>query len=167
MLVLSPHRTSDARRCPMRPTRFTWLAATTLLIFAPEAFAQQPKGRKVAFLVGVGTYKHNFADLGKAPEKDVTELAKVFKDGGFEVVLLTGSADGKDQATKANVEDRFQAVLKGTGNPAGALGKGDVLVVALCGHGQQIEAPDPATGRKEEQPFFCPVDGRPDDLGTL
>jgi TPR repeat protein len=115
----------------------------------------------VAFLVGVGQYKFNFSDLGTAPERDVTALAKTLSAGGFEVVALTGSADGAGRATKKNMEDRFKQLLDGGGNADRALGKGDLVLVHLCGHGFQAEAVDPVTGKKEEQPFFCPVDALP------
>jgi TPR repeat protein len=142
----------------------TALVAAFALVAAP-ALAQD-KPRKVAFLVGVGKYDFAFTDLGKAPENDVTELAKVLKDGGFEVVVLTSTAAGKDRATKANVEERFKAILDGGGGMP-ALKKADTLLVHLCGHGVQAEAVDPATGKKEEQPFFCPADAKPDAPATM
>ena len=37
--------------------------------------AQPPKARKVAFLVGVGEFKHDPKRLGGSPKKDVTKLA--------------------------------------------------------------------------------------------
>ena len=145
--------------------RFT-LAAAFLLAAAPQLPAQ-PKGRKVAFLVGVGEYKFNFANLGTAPERDVTALAKTLSAGGFEVVTLTGTGVGAGRATKKNLEDRFARLLDGGGDADKALGKHDLILVHLCGHGYQVEATDPATGRKEEQPFFCPLDAVPDKPDTM
>ena len=133
------------------------LAATLSVVPAPSA--QPPaKTRKVAFLVGVGKYDHKFGDLGTAPENDVTELAKAL--AGFEVVTLTGSKpDGDPQrATKENIEARFKELLKGTGGKR-SIRDGDTVLVLLCGHGIEDGA--------KPQPYFCPVDARPNDVGTM
>ena len=101
----------------MLGTRFA-LTAALVIAFATSGFAQE-KPRKVAFLVGVGKYDFKFTDLGKAPENDVTKLAKVLKAGGFEVVILTSNGPGKDRATKANIDERFKALLNRGGRKAG------------------------------------------------
>jgi hypothetical protein len=144
-------------RCPVLV-----LAAVVLAASAAPA-AAQPKARKVAFLVGVGTYKHGLRDLGDGPENDVRKLKELFAEHGFEVVLLTGTAAGKDQATKDNVDARFKAVLAGDGRPDKALRQGDILLITLCGHGLQMLAPG-AAGGPVDQPFFCPYDAK---IGVL
>jgi hypothetical protein len=53
-------------------------------------------------LVGVAMYDRAFLDL-QYPERDLSELAATLRAGGFEVVLRTGSAAGRDRATKTNV----------------------------------------------------------------
>ena len=68
--------------------RLACLALLALAAITGPAHAQ-PKARKVAFLVGVGAYKHDLADLGGVPEKDVAELEIVLKKHGFEVVTVT------------------------------------------------------------------------------
>jgi formylglycine-generating enzyme required for sulfatase activity len=130
------------------------LAALLPVVDALFASPQERKPRKVAFLVGVGTYDHAFRDLKQAPEKDVTELGKELADGGFEVVTLLGGkpAKSKDRATKANIEGRFKELLEG----GEKLKNGDTLVVVLCGHGFQ-----------DNDPYFCPVDALPDKFGTM
>ena len=97
----------------------------------------------------------------------MTVLAELLKQG-FEVVVMTGrKADGDPlRATKANVEARFKELLKG-GNGKPAIRVGDTVLVVLCGHGIQEKVLDPTTGKKEEQPLFCPVDARPDDTDTM
>ena len=153
-----------ARRFALVPV----LLAAALVPVADVLFAtpQAAKPRKVAFLVGVGKYDHKFTDLGTAPENDVGELAKTLTDGGFEVVTLTGTGTGANRATKANVEDRFKDVLRGGGGKP-AVKDGDTVLVVLCGHGVQDKALDPATGKAEEQPFYCPVDAWPDDTKSM
>ena len=112
----------------MSRTRLT-LAALLVVALAGPAPAQQ-KGRKVAFLVGVGEFKHDLPDLRGAPQRDVTKLAEVLREGGFEVVILTDKA-----ATKAEVEKTYKALIGGGDKPAAALGKADLLLVAICTHG--------------------------------
>jgi hypothetical protein len=150
----------------MTPCRLLLSAVAVALTLSP-GFAQDKKGRKVALLVGVGEYKFNLSNLGTAPERDVTELQKFLRDGGFEVTTLTGSGTGDAKATKANVEKRFTALLTGGGDRDRELAKGDVLLVALCGHGFELEATDPATKKTAAQPFFCPHDARPGDPATM
>src|SRR5262245_55247593 len=76
---------------------------------ASSAFAEQ--GNKIALLVGCNKYdKRGLAD---APlmyaERDVTELAKVLKDAGFDVRLLTSS--GTNKPNKAGIEAAIKTVL--------------------------------------------------------
>ena len=144
------------------------LAAALPLVDLVFAHPQATPPRKVAFLVGIGKYDHKFSDLGTAPVNDVTELAKEL--AGFEVVTLTGSKADNDpyRATKKNIEARFKELLDGTGGKR-PIRDGDTVLVLLCGHGVEEKATDPATGKpdKDAQPFFCPVDARPDDTNTM
>src|SRR5262245_19669193 len=74
--------------------------------------AAPPPPRKIALLVGVNVYdKRGLQDL-KYAERDVDELAKVLKDGGFAVRLLKGSSTGDDRATLENVRKALDALLK-------------------------------------------------------
>jgi sulfatase modifying factor 1 len=150
--------------------RLLALLPAALLPLVDLVFAQPPqaKPRKVAFLVGVGKYDHKFPNLGTAPENDAAELAREL--AGFEVVTLTGSKPDNDphRATKKNIEARFKELLEGKGG-ARPIRDGDTVLVLLCGHGVEERATDPDTGKKEKdsQPFFCPVDARPDDTSTM
>jgi formylglycine-generating enzyme len=141
------------------------LAATLLVLARP---AERPP-RKVAFLVGVARYQFGFDDLQFA-EDDAKELAAALREGGFEVVLLTGSAEGRDRATKANIDARLKDLLNGGGDEEKAIRKGDLVLVALSGHGQQMFIKEPGPDGKEvrkEAPFFCPKDAKRNDPATL
>jgi uncharacterized caspase-like protein len=152
-----------------------------LLVLAPSVTRPQPAAsRKVALVVGVAKYDHAFADL-QFPERDAADLAATLRDGRFDrVVLLTGSAAGRDRATRKNIEDRLAELLDGgpRGGPdgrlsnapadAGKIRKGDLVLVALSGHGLQMEVDDrDAPGGKREDAFFCPVDAKRNDPKTL
>ena len=59
-------------------------------------------------------------------------LSKTILAAGYQVRLLTGNGVAADKATKANVEQALAEVLK-------KVTKKDTLLVALAGHGQQVE----------------------------
>ncbi|MBY0460061.1 MAG: caspase family protein, partial [Gemmataceae bacterium] len=139
------------------------LALAAVLPVADLLFARQEREpRKVAFLVGVTKYDHDFPDL-QFPERDVEELGKALKAGGFEVVILTGSGKGADRATKKNIEARLDALLNGDGNEAKKIKKGDLVLVALSGHGQQVKE----KGKDTDDPYFVPADGMSNKPNTL
>ena len=74
--------------------------------------AQPAEGKKIALLVGINVYDHsNLADL-KYCEHDVEELAAVFRNGGYEVTLMTGSHKGQLRGTEANIQSQLTALLK-------------------------------------------------------
>src|SRR5262249_22565413 len=136
--------------------RYLFLAALSACVLAP-ASPQAPaaKPRKVAFLVGVGTFRHALENLKGGPENDVKHLAEVLRDGGFEVHTVTGAA-----ATKDEIETKFAAVLKGSGNPRNALGQGDILLVSVSTHGFTFATTDPATRERRDEPFVAGYDAR-------
>jgi uncharacterized caspase-like protein len=117
--------------------------------------AQEPEPKRYAVLVGINRYQHPKLPELQFAEADVTDLANVLRDAGYEVTLLTGS--GGDEAlrpTKANVESQVQDVLR-------RCAAGDTVLLAFTGHGVQFD------GKKDC--FFCPADGRPfrDETNTL
>ena len=126
------------------------LAALVPFVDVLFATPQERKPRKVAFLVGVGKFLHDLPNLGGAPERDVDELERVLKGHGFEVVKLTDEKAGKDE-----VEGRFKKLLAGDGDRKNALGRGDVLLVAVCSHGFTFEV----NGKTE--PFVAGYDAVP------
>jgi formylglycine-generating enzyme required for sulfatase activity len=106
--------------------------------------------RKLAFLVGVQTYKHSELKDLKYPENDVKELAGLFETKGFAVTLLTTRAnrDSDKFPTAENIRRRFEDLLSGAS-------KHDLLVVALAGHGVQPSG--------SSQSYFCPYDANPSE----
>ncbi|MEZ6066765.1 MAG: caspase family protein [Planctomycetaceae bacterium] len=119
--------------------------------------------RKVALLVGVNKYlKPGFSDLDFA-EADVVAVGAELKKLGFEVTILLGGGKGSEQATKANIEAAARRMVV-------PLGKHDVALVMLSGHGQQLQ-PDPdadpdVINFDKTQSYYCPVDARVNDPAT-
>src|SRR5207249_105345 len=121
------------------------------------ASAQEParSGRKVALLVGVRDYERNdrFPNL-QYTENDVEELAKILKAAGFEVRLLTstrGKKDKNDSPTAANVRKALTKLLE-------KRQRDDLVVVALSGHGVELDVEDPrGKGRDKTFSYFCPA----------
>src|SRR5438309_9422374 len=115
--------------------RRLWAIAACAILVLPSSFAAAQTietGKRVALLVGVNKYdKRNFRDLEYA-ERDVEELANVLESAGYEVHLLTGSANNDKRATLENIQKHIDGVLKGRT-------KKDLVLVALAGHGLQIE----------------------------
>ncbi|MCA9056462.1 MAG: caspase family protein [Planctomycetaceae bacterium] len=115
---------------------------------------------KVALLVGVNKYlKPGFSDLEFA-EADVVAMSAELQKLGFDVTTLLGSGKGAAQATKANIEAAARKMVV-------PLGKRDVALVMLSGHGQQLQ-PDPdadpnTVNFDKSQSFYCPVDARVND----
>jgi len=126
---------------------------------APEARAQ---GKKLALLVGVDRYPEGsgFASLPYT-ERDVEELAKVLRQAGYAVRLLTTAAGKKDAAdapTTANVRKAFAQLVA-------RRSRGDVVLLALSGHGIQadVEDPDGIKGSRSYG-YFCPADASKADI---
>ena len=137
---------------------------------AGPAVPQPAKGKRYAVLIGVNQYNNrNLTDLRFA-ERDVTALADVFRQAGFDrVTVLLGSAAGADQATPANIQDAVDDLLgKPDPDPNKAMLKkplvtaADTLVVGFAGHGFQFAPPN-----QREQPFLGPVGADPTLPGTL
>ena len=116
--------------------------------------SQSPaQGRKFALLVGVNEYRHPDLKTLKYAENDVTELAQLLKENGYEVILLCDAEGKKNESkvpSKDNIEKHFQELL------AKCKTKGDTMLVAFAGHGLQVK----------ENAFFCPVDAKPSENQT-
>jgi formylglycine-generating enzyme required for sulfatase activity len=129
---------------------FLHLVAPPALAFGlalPLLLAQQPAGRKYAFLVGVNEYQHERLRPLSYAEADVHALAKVLGPAGYQVTLLTGAADDAAlRPTRENIEKQLKAVL-------GRCRKGDTVLMAFAGHGLQFEG--------DKDAYFCPLDARP------
>jgi hypothetical protein len=101
-------------------------------------FAEQPA--KHALFVAVSKYQH--AEMNKPelqyPEDDATELADIFRKGGYTVDLILG-----EKATQKAIRDKLATVNK-KGNAEGA------IVIGLFGHGVEFQGTSEAC--------FCPYD---------
>ena len=112
----------------------------------PACYAAEPVSKKYAVLVGVNGYQHEKLSRLAYAEADVTALGAILEQSGYRVTLLTGSSADERAPTKANVERQLKRVLAGCK-------RGDMVLVALAGHGLQFEG--------EKDCYFCPVDARP------
>ncbi|MGA7496744.1 MAG: SUMF1/EgtB/PvdO family nonheme iron enzyme [Isosphaeraceae bacterium] len=123
--------------------------------------------RRVALLVGINEYrKRGFIDL-KWAENDVAEMDQELRRLGFDkVVVMKGSSEGELRPSKENIEAQLKGLLAD-------VGKDDIVLVMLSGHGQELKvkvrAPD---GREVERDdgFYCPVSAvlnQPDTMVSL
>lgn len=139
---------------------FSQAVALSLFICAAADPGQKPsESQKVALLVGVGQYdKPGFEELPGA-ENDAMALGAELKKLGFDVHVLLGGGSVENRATLANLRQK----LKGVTEP---LTKKDILIVALAGHGQQLETSD-AEKRLHVGDYFCPVNAVSGDPETM
>jgi formylglycine-generating enzyme len=144
-------------------TRSLLAAAVVIATAAALAVAQAPKPpRRVALLVGINEYKkRGFPNL-KWAENDINEMARELRQIGFErVVTLTGATGGNLNPTKANIEAQLLKLLADAD-----VGKDDVVLVMLSGHGQQLPVTRP-DGKPGEDAFFCPADAVMNEPRTM
>ena len=136
------------------------IAFLITLMVAPVAEVEADGSpKKVALLVGIHKYdKPGFEELPGA-ENDAKAIGEELKKLGFDVHVLLGSGTGDDRATLVNLRKQLKAV-------ASPLTKQDLLVVALAGHGQQLETID-AEKRPHVVDFFCPVGSVSGDADTM
>jgi formylglycine-generating enzyme required for sulfatase activity len=119
--------------------------------------AQSEKGRRLALVVGVNEYDGGLAKLAYAVN-DADGLAGVLRSKacGFEVTLLTDGTGRKP--TAANIRSALSALLKGGT-------RRDTVLVALAGHGVQLEVKDKkGHGEPRRYTFFCPRDADLSDV---
>ena len=123
-----------------------------------EKKADPPKGGKFALLVGVKQYDPTELNNLRYAEDDVTELAKVLSDSGYQSdnVMLMTQTQGKDKIRSiplaVNIRKELDLILEGRT-------KDDVVVIAFAGHGVQF--------KDEDENFFCPMDAKLTDRSTL
>jgi sulfatase modifying factor 1 len=136
--------------------RWFLCACVAVSLSAGSAWAE---GRKLAIVVGVGTYRGNsgLGSLGQAPENDAVRLGATLQSLGFTVYEMTHSAAKQPGQEKhapniAYIRDQIAGVL---GYPN--LGPDDAVIIALHGHGVQFPLVD-AEGGKTPKFYFCPAD---------
>jgi formylglycine-generating enzyme required for sulfatase activity len=123
--------------------------------------AQTKKGKSHALLVGIRDYDHRSLTPLKYTENDVEKLAKLLDRPGSpfrgNVRVLTSTRGAKDQAdrpTAANIRKALAALLDDRT-------RRDTVLLALSGHGVQLQVADPAgKGPEKTFPYFCPSDAQ-------
>lgn len=140
---------------------FRLLMFSLLLAMLPLSigYGQVAEPKKIALLVGVRHYdKPGFEELPGA-ENDAKALGEELKKLGFDVHVLLGSGAGDARATLANLRSRLKSLTK-------PLTKQDIFIVALAGHGQQLETSD-SEKRTLVGDYFCPVGAVAGDPDTM
>jgi formylglycine-generating enzyme required for sulfatase activity len=135
------------------------LTVTVALLTLRPGLAQPTKGKKHALLVGVDVYAHGGIRRLRGAENDVEELAKVLRKEGFAVRLLTtarGRKNAGDAPTAANVRKELDALLSDRTSD-------ETVLIALTGHGAEVEVPHPGDAEKEKKrtrsyTYFLPAD---------
>ncbi len=136
------------------------LTVTVALLTLRPGLAQPTKGKKYALLVGIDVYRHGGVSSLKGAENDVEELAKVLTKQGFDVRLLTTARGRKKEAdapTAANLRKELDKLLTSKEGD-------DTVLIALAGHGAEVEVPHPDDAEKEKKrtksyTYFIPSDG--------
>jgi hypothetical protein len=145
---------------------FRLLLIAVLAVLAVEATcrAEPPAGKKYALLVGVREYNSKHFPSLRFTENDVEGLAQVLgrPGSGFaKVRVLTtsrGQKNANDAPTAANVRKELDRLLAGKG-------KQDLVLVALSGHGIQLDVKDPDGDRPPKTfAYFCPSDASLSDV---
>ncbi|MFQ5559785.1 MAG: caspase family protein [Nitrospinota bacterium] len=113
---------------------FTWGCSTPIQknsmkpkgMIGIDTSAPAGKGRKLALLIGVGSYKDTHWNPLKYPESDVAKLKAVLeKSGNFDEVFTLKGSD----ATRANILIGMEQLRKIN------KGKDDILTIYFSGHG--------------------------------
>ncbi len=142
--VNSPLNLCSRRIQSSRPLMAGLYLIAYMLLLAVSAQAQtpQPSGpEKYALLVAVAEYRHatmNEPQPLQFPVADAEAIAKIFRDSGYEVDLLTGA-----QATQSAIRAKLESFGR-HGNQEGA------AVIGLWGHGVEYASTSEA--------MFCPYD---------
>jgi hypothetical protein len=147
------------------PRALLSLPLIILATFLPAAPAQTATGKSYALLIGVRDYDHRDLDPLQYTENDVEELARLLDRPGSpfhrRVRLLTttrGKKNSADQPTAANIRKALAELLKDRT-------RHETVLLALAGHGVQLQVEDPE-GKLPERDFafFCPADAQLSDV---
>jgi formylglycine-generating enzyme required for sulfatase activity len=115
-----------------------------MMLGGPLAWGE---GKNVALVVGVREYQHSKLENLDYPSQDALELAKVLKGAGFTkvVVMHSEQSDASMRPNYAQLTREIDGILDG-------IGKEDVLLIALSGHGVE---------NSQKENFFCAMDANP------
>jgi formylglycine-generating enzyme required for sulfatase activity len=134
------------------------------LLGAPPGPAQPAGGRKHALLVGVREYDSAKLEALRFTENDAEDLARVLQGkGGFRVRVLTTSRGVKNRAdapTGSRVRAEIKALLANR-QPD------DLVLLALAGHGIEVNVKPAGKAPGKIVTFFCPADAQLNDHATL
>jgi tetratricopeptide (TPR) repeat protein len=147
---------------PSRSTSKSPAPAGEILKKGLPAVERVLPGGKCALLVGVRDYDSSKLAPLLYTENDVEELGKVLggPESGFVQVRLLTSSRGKKKAGDAPTAQGIRAALK---ELLAGRKRGDVVLVALAGHGLSLR--DEKSGKDES--YFCPADAQMNDQGSL
>ncbi|MDX1962708.1 MAG: SUMF1/EgtB/PvdO family nonheme iron enzyme [Pirellulales bacterium] len=147
--------------------RFTrwllWMLCLGLFPASSTQVAAQNIGKKYAVLVGVDKYDPSQLNRLNYTVADAEELAKQFKQLGFDVTLMTLAVENPQ--LHPNTPAKIEKVLN---NRAQGLTENDTLIFGFMGHGVQF-AIDKGMGEESEtqELYFCPAEAQLDDRDTL
>lgn len=136
----------------------SWLAAFVAIVLAALLAGKALAADRYALLVGVWQYDTTQLTNLQFSEADVTELAQVLQESGFQqerLVLMTqtaGASNARALPTAKRIRSELQLLL-------GRAEAGDTVLVAFAGHGVQFKG--------EAGAFFCPMDAALDDRESL
>lgn len=134
----------------------SWGVLVVSVVASVTSGAELPV-RRAAVVVGINEYQKAEPSPLRYARQDAAAIAEELRRLGFAVRPLLGA-----EATKTAIES---AVREAT-DP---LGRNDLFLLMLAGHGQQLKIPGPDGGEVERQ-YFCPFDARvnlPDRLIDL
>ena len=127
----------------------------TFLVFACLSITCQAAGRKYALIVGVRSYRleQPLPELSFT-ENDANKLAEVLAAGGYNVTLMTQSESASPGNEALNplsdyIHDQLQAILDSPN-----LDEDDIILIALAGHGVQLDLIDGTGARQRRTPQF-------------
>ncbi|MEY2724961.1 MAG: Serine/threonine-protein kinase pkn1 [Planctomycetota bacterium] len=149
----------------MSALKILLLTLICMLACSPATFA----GRKYALVVGVQKYRVNqpLPDLIYT-ENDATELAKVLRNGGYNVTTMTTATarvPGQEHLAPSSdyIRDQLNTILN-----APNLDEDDVVLIAFAGHGVQFDFVEGTGDNQKRSPrfYFCPADAGITDVST-
>lgn len=137
---------------PEAPTGNQRSASTTPPSEVDDPSGQVPTAKRYAVLIGINVYKDIKLPPRTYAEDDVTDLAAVLLEAGYEVTLLADIVDNYwHKPTKANIEVHLKRVL-------GRCRPDDAVLIAFALHGCRFANPK---GSDPKDAYFCPLDGLP------
>jgi uncharacterized caspase-like protein len=144
--------------------RFTLVCLALASLTSSAAAGPASKGKAYALLIGVNEYNHAGLPPLRYAENDIDGLDAILRKSGSgfaSVRTLTaarGKKDSRLRPTTVNIRKALEDLLANKG-------RHDTVLVALAGHGVQLEVADPDDkGPSRTFSYFCPSDA---DFGRI